>query len=187
MQAFSDIINSGDPTEIKLQSLDEDNDTVILAADANRNAIILHSPKNFGGTRIRPENKVIGMLGLGTQVTRVNLVSNSALANCNIVVPTDDEIAACTTTEEVEDIPAPEENSLVRFKGLAIFIPAPALRNKILAWNIRNPFELILLMRITARAFDTAHENNEIILRTAITHADDLNAWLYGVKKGLIG
>ncbi len=158
----------------------EDIDTVILAANANRNVMILHSPKNFGGTRIQPENKVIGMISLGTQATWINLSLNSALAYCNIVVPTINKLAACTTAKEVEDIPAPEENGLVGFEGLAIFIPAPALRNAILASNTRNPFELIPLMTRTARAFDNAHENDKTIqYGTAITHnTDDLNAWL---------
>jgi hypothetical protein len=47
-------------------------------------------------------------------------------------------------------------------------------------------FELIHLMTTIARAFGTAHENDKTILSMAITHADNLNTWLYGVKKGLI-
>jgi hypothetical protein len=127
------------------------------------------------------------MLGLRTQATWVNLILNSALANCNIVAPFVNKLAACTTAKEVKDIPALEENSLDSFEGLAIFIPAPAQRNAILALNTLNPFELIPLMTTTARAFDTAHENDKTIHSTAITHVDNLNAWLYGVKKGLIG
>jgi hypothetical protein len=115
-------------------------DTVILATNANRNVMILHFPKIFGGTRIRPKNKVTGMLKFGTQATWVNLVLYSALANCNIVVPAINKIAACTTTEEVKDIPAPEENGLVGFESSTIFIPAPALRNAILASNTWSSF-----------------------------------------------
>ena len=38
----------------------------------------------------------------------------------------------------------------------------------------------------TARAFDAAHANNGNVNGTANTHSDDLNAWLFGVKEGLI-
>jgi hypothetical protein len=186
MQAFSDMLSSGDPTEIKQRSLVEDIDTVILVANANRNIMILHSPKNVGGTRIQSKNKVIGMLGLRTQATWVNLILNLALANCNIVVPFVNKLAACTTTKEVKDKPAQERNGSDSFEGLVIYIPAPALRNAILVLNTSNPFELILLMTTMARVFDIAPENVKTILSMAITHAGNLNAWLYGVKKDKI-
>ena len=64
--AFSDILSLGDSNEVKLQALVEDIDTFILATDSNNNIMILHSPKNFGSTRSRPENKVVCMLGVGS-------------------------------------------------------------------------------------------------------------------------
>jgi hypothetical protein len=53
-----------------------------------------------------------------------------------------------------------------------------------------NPFALIPIVTAAvtaaARAFDVEHESDESQTHKAITHADDLNAWLYGVKTGLI-
>jgi hypothetical protein len=89
------------------------------------------------------------------------------------------------TAQEVNDIPIPAENGLVGFEGLAIFIPASALRNVILATNIRPPFKLIPLTTTMARDFHNAAQANNM-QGTALTHADDLNAWLYGVKRGRI-
>ena len=66
----------------------------------------------------------------------------------------------CTTAQEVAAIPVPNAIGLVGFKSSVIFIPAPALRNAILALNTQDPFELIPLMSATARAFDTAHAND---------------------------
>ena len=66
MAAFSSILESGLSEEEKLRSLVEEIDTVILAADANNKIMILHSPKNFGGTRSRPDNKVVCMLGMSS-------------------------------------------------------------------------------------------------------------------------
>jgi hypothetical protein len=65
LQVFSKILSSGDSNKAKLCALVEEIKTVILAADSNRNIMILHFPKNFGGTRSRPENKVVCMLGVG--------------------------------------------------------------------------------------------------------------------------
>jgi hypothetical protein len=87
LQAFSDILSSGDSNEAKLRALAEEIDTVILAADLNRNIMILHSPKNFGGTRPRPENKVVCMLGVGPPATCVLLDLNTAFRVIQLIVP----------------------------------------------------------------------------------------------------
>ena len=65
IQAFGGILSSGDSDKVKPQALVEEMDTIILAPDSNKNIMILHSPKNFGGTRSCPENKVVCMLSIG--------------------------------------------------------------------------------------------------------------------------
>ena len=54
--AAGSILKAGFSEEEMLQSLVEEIDTVILAANVNNKIMILHSPKNFGGTRSRPDN-----------------------------------------------------------------------------------------------------------------------------------
>ncbi len=155
----------------KLRSLVKEIDTVILAADASRNIMILHSPKNFGGTRTLPDNKVSCMLGLGSQAICILIDLKTALTNCNIVVPTVHKLYECETAHDLSIIPVPEETGMVGFEGLAIFIPGPVLRNAILMSNTKDPFELILtLMTRTAREFDLAQtKNNTILQGKAIT------------------
>ncbi len=46
----------------------------------------------------------------------------------------------------------------------------------------KNPFELIPIISQAARSFDKEHK----LEATAVTHADDLNTWLYRVKTGLV-
>jgi hypothetical protein len=81
LQAFSDILSAGVSNEAKLRDLVDEIDSVILGADPNKNIMIFHSPKNYGGTRSRPELKVSCMLGLGARATPVLLDLNSAFAN----------------------------------------------------------------------------------------------------------
>jgi hypothetical protein len=162
-------------------------DTVILAADANKNVLIFHSPKNFGGTRTHPKNKLIRLIGLTAQATWVQIdLRMMALANCNIIVPKVGEIAGCTTAQEVKDIPIPDKNGVVNFQGSAIFASAPAHQNAILATNTQDPFKLFPMLTRLAIEFDEAVEDDEERNGTATTHADDLNTWLHGIKKGLI-
>ena len=82
LPAFSGTLDADFSNEAKLKDLIEEIDTVILAADANRKLAILHSPKNFGGTRTRPDNKVACLIGLGTKATPVILDLNSAFGAC---------------------------------------------------------------------------------------------------------
>jgi hypothetical protein len=185
MQAYSNTLSSRDLEFEKPHSMVKEIDKVILAADANRNVLIFHSPKNFGGTRTLSKNKVFGLIGLGTQAMWVQINLISALTNCNIVVPTVQELSDCKTAQEVNDIPIPAVNGFVGFERLVIFIPTPALRNAMFATNIQDPIEQIPLMTTTARDFDNAAQANNM-QGTALTHADDLNAWLYRVKWGLI-
>jgi hypothetical protein len=182
LEAFSNILSSGDSNEAKLRALVEEINTVILAADLNKNIMILHSPINFGGTRSRPKNKVVCMLGVGLQATYILLDLNTALADILILVPTVPDLAGCKSAKEVANIPAPEEDGLVGFEGSAIFIPGPVLENTIISAKKKNPFELIPIISQAAWSLDKEHK----LKATAVTHAEDLNAWLYRVKTGLV-
>jgi hypothetical protein len=138
----------------------EEIDTVILAADASGNIMILHSPKNFGGTRTCPDNKVVCMLGLGPHAISIHLDLKTALACISIMIPSVQDLSGCISAEEVKNIPAPEWDGLVRFKGSAIFIPGPVFQNTILMLNTKNPSKLIPIISNKARSFDL-HGSNQ--------------------------
>ena len=125
--------------------------------------MMLHSPRNFGGTRTRPANKLICMLGMGPQAVCVLVDLNSALANCDIIVPTANELLACTTVQEVEAIapPARALRNANDFEGSAVFIPGPLFRNTIIASGTTNPLQLIPLITATARAFEVRVNDEE--------------------------
>ena len=123
-QAFSDSLSSGETEAAKLLQVTEEIDTVILAANASREVMLLHSLRNFGGTRTRPANKLVCMLGMGPQAVCVLVDLNLAPANRNIIVPTVLELLGCTTAQEVKDIPAPT-GGVIGFEGSLIYIPGP--------------------------------------------------------------
>jgi hypothetical protein len=115
LQAFSDILSSGDSNKVKLRASVEEIHTVILAADSNGNIMILHSPKNFGGTRSRPKNKVVCMLGVGPRATCILLDLNMAFRDIQLIILSVYDLAECQSAKDVANIPAPEANSLDRF------------------------------------------------------------------------
>lgn len=189
-QAFSDSLSSGETEAAKLLQVTEEIDTVILAANASREVMMLHSPRNFGGTRTRPANKLICMLGMGPQAVCVLVDLNSALANCDIIVPTANELLACTTVQEVEAIapPARALRNANDFEGSAVFIPGPLFRNAIIASGTTNPLQLIPLITATARAFEVRVNDEGIVCNgDPVSHASNIHSWLFGVSQGTIG
>jgi hypothetical protein len=147
---------------------------------------MLHSPKNFVGTRTRPANKLVCMIGMGFQAVSVLVDLNLALASCNIIVPTVLKLLGCTTAQEVKDIPAPT-GGVIGFEESSIYIPGPIFQNAIITSGSTTPFKLISLMNATARAFEAETRATQVVLNgNAINHANDINAWLYGVHQGTI-
>ena len=111
-------------------------------------------------------------------------LSSFKLRSCEdirVVVPSVQELSGCKSAQDVENIPALDQNGEQGFEGSAIFIPGPVLRNAIIESNSRNPSELIPIIYQTARTFD--QERN---INSAIPHADDLCAWIWSVKEGLV-
>ena len=124
LQAFSDTLSSSNTKVTKLQQVTEQLDTVILAANGSNGIMMLHSPRNFGGTRTRPANKLVCMIGMGPMAVSVLVDLNLALANCDIIVPTVLKLSGCTTSQEVKDIPAPA-GGVIGFEGSSIYIAGP--------------------------------------------------------------
>ena len=160
----------------------EDIDTVILVTDLNISIMILHSPKNFGGTRSHPKNKVVYMLGVGSRAIGVLLDLKTAFKDIHLIVLTVQDLAKCKSAKEVPNIPAPGEDGLVGFEGSFVFIPGPTLCNSIIKSNSKNPFELIPVISNAARIFEEENGSNT----KAVHHADNLSAWLYGMQTGLV-
>jgi len=132
-------ISNGD----KLKALTEDQDTVILGADNNKQIIAFHSPHNFGGTRARKDVKVGCLLGFGPVAVGVIVDEGTLTAACSIVTPTIDELAACASAAEVAALATPAEGGAVTFEGSASFLPAPFLRDAIINHGSLKPFEII--------------------------------------------
>ena len=138
-------------------SLTQEIDTVIFGASNDGSINLFHSPKNFGGTRTHPTNKVGCLMGLGTQATCVQLDLKSALKSCNIKTPILDALTSCKTKEEFEALQC---SSVMTFPGSAIFISAPYLLEAVVEASTTDALSLIPIAMTAAQNFDAAHEND---------------------------
>ena len=141
MTAFTAALSSELEDDERVESLVEEIDTVILAADADAQLLIIHSPKRFGGTRSRATGKIVGLMGLGAEAQRVIINEDTAVLACKIKTPTFGAIRGCALGTDIEGL---RSSSSVTFEGAAIFIPAPWLRDVILMADTRDPIEIIL-------------------------------------------
>jgi hypothetical protein len=84
------------------------------------------------------------MLSVSPRATCILLDLNTAFWDIQLIVPSVYDLAECESAKNVANIPAPEANSLDRFKGSAIFISGSVLQNTIITSNTKNPFEPFL-------------------------------------------
>ena len=110
-------------TKARIKNLTEEINTVFLAADAEGKIQILHSPKNFGGTRLQPKNKVVALVGLGTQATTVQMDERNAFAVVSLLCPNLNLVNAETMAEGIKSIPILDENMVITCDAINISSP----------------------------------------------------------------
>ena len=67
ISSFNEALSSDLSVEEKIKNLTEDKDDVIAFVDGESRIQLVHSVKNLGGTRSRPKNKIVGIIGIRNQ------------------------------------------------------------------------------------------------------------------------
>ncbi len=78
---------------------------LLLAANKKKGITILHHPHNFGGTLLRPSNKVDCLVGVGSSAVPIVLDHNGALRPIAANVPPIAAIADCATVDDLAALP----------------------------------------------------------------------------------
>ena len=68
----------------------------LLAANNKKEIVLLHNPKNFGGTLLCPTNKIVCLLGIGHNATPIIIDATRALQPLQVVVPPLAKILPCS-------------------------------------------------------------------------------------------
>jgi hypothetical protein len=80
---------------------------LLLAANNKKEIAIIHHPHNFGGTLLRPSNKVGCLIGVGPSAVPVVLNHDGALCSIAATVPPIMAIVGCATVNELAALPPP--------------------------------------------------------------------------------
>jgi hypothetical protein len=127
----------------------------LLATNKQKEVSNPHHPHNFGGTLLRPTNKVGCLIGIGPSAFPVIVDHIAALCLTQAIVPPIEDIVGCPTADDLAALPTPPTNGggLVNLEVLSCFIPAPFLHNAILALDSLSSLALI----VAARAAQEEH------------------------------
>jgi hypothetical protein len=101
--------------------LTSESNMVIFAAGENKKLLTFHSFKNAGGTLLRPDNKLMCLLGTGASATAIEVNFKELVVNCNLVTPTIEELSKCKTASKVSELKESNETGLVTYPGSASF------------------------------------------------------------------
>jgi hypothetical protein len=170
--------------EMRFQTLISDINSIIFAADQNKNIHALHSFKVAGGTLLCPTTKLMCLLGSGLSATAFIVDKQSLLSPCNLITPTIKELQECSNEDKVNAINAPDNDGAVTYPGFASFFPAPWLFDTVLSSGTSNHSKLIPAVNAAAIKFDTKHAGNANYITTAADHAADFILWAWGAGKG---
>jgi hypothetical protein len=160
----------------------------LLAANLRKEILPLHNPTNFGGTLLRPTDKVGCLVGIGSKAIPVIVEHQAALLSLQVVVPSITDIDACTTIDELNALPTPPEiGGIVNLEGLQTFFPAPFLRNAILAEDTSSPLILALTGRNAGEEHIRLHSGEEGFDEGDVNdHIKLFTLWCMGVHQGQV-
>jgi hypothetical protein len=170
--------------DVRFQTLISDINSVIFAADQDKNIHALHCFKVAGGTLLRPTTKLMCLLGSGSSATAFIVDKQSLLNPCNLITPTIDKLQECSNEDKVNMINAPDDDGAVTYPGSASFFPAPWLSDTVLSSGTSDHAKLIPAVNAAAIKFDTEHTGGANYITTAADHAADFILWAWGAGKG---
>jgi hypothetical protein len=167
LSAFCNATNPALSAEDRLKLIASTPDILALAVTENKKVVVLHSIKNMGGTLIRPNNKVVALLGTSHDVKPVVLNLDSALKTYKARASKFEDIKTKLTREELEEAETLPRvsNQCAHLSG--IIIPPPFKAKMILETAKESeeeeldPIELVEKALFAGRAFDTKHEGDE--------------------------
>jgi hypothetical protein len=104
MVLFEDTMDAQKSKMEKINNLMEDDDTIALNTGKDRKMKALHSFKKLGGTRIRPDMKLICLFGSGARAYGIVVDSDKITESKEITLPNANVLWECSTINKLENV-----------------------------------------------------------------------------------
>ena len=168
-----------------ITSLTEDIDvTILTVAPVTRKIKVLHSPTNLGGTRIKPEDKIVALDGFETNSTPVILDNDCVTSKVELRTPAYSKMVNWDSIDDIKSSLSPTSGQ-INFKHMSFVILPPFMTDHILDLDTRDPMELLLTCKDLMRDFDRSNNDNSDF-KKAVDNCKNLISFLWAASKSLI-
>ena len=182
LDSFSKALSGDLMVKERIQIATNDQDNVFIGADAEQNVIVLHSVNNLGGSVRRPDDKIVGAVGMGSNPNGVVISKKSFCTTVKAKGPGLEQLEECETTEELKTLTG---NNKGQHHGSNLFLLAPCMVQSIVNAKSRDPLELILTSMKDGIEFDKENLIDNEVNQQARDHAVSLAnfLWLISINK----
>ena len=156
------LIHNTENFEQKLiREVTEDPDSIILAISPILNKVKLyHSFTNLGGTRVNPDQKIVGLEGFGPVATPVIFDTDSITGKVNVRTPPYNTLKYISDPENVNPTTVTFTNNTPDFEHATFVILPPFLFKAFLEITKRDPENLLIETNSLIAAFDADIDAN---------------------------
>ena len=113
LDSFSQALSGSLTVKERIQIASQDQDNVFVCADVEQKVIVLHSVKNVGGSIRRPDDKLVGAVGMSSNPNGVVISKQSFCVTVKANGPGWDQLELCDTTEELESLKGQKRGSIM--------------------------------------------------------------------------
>ena len=181
LEAFAKDSNFDDLTDFPAQILlafAADKDAVILAkAPCSDKIALYHSIKNLGGSRSRPTNKLVGLVGSGPSAIPVVFDATSISTAVTVDCPTVATLTGISDKTHVTTSVVPRTRPFVLHNACFQFLP-PMISTPFLELGEKDPTQLLVEVNSIITAFDTEHDGDDEFSKVA-DHCKNIRAFLW--------
>jgi hypothetical protein len=158
--------NAANPTKLnqneRIKALTEEQDAIVLLANAMKNITIIHSVKDLGGTRSRPENKIVALQGFSNDAVVIIIDKESTTQALELKTPPATDIADCESADLIKNlrVPTATRNATDKrnFLCTLIYFPSPWETETILNSESKDCHDLTFAL-IQAKTKNPKHPN----------------------------
>ena len=138
-------------TKAKTNIATNNADSVVVGADAENNAVIIHSLSNLGGNLLRPDDNIVGAVGMGNNPIGVSISTNSFCRHVKQNAPDLEKYKGCKSEEELASLKGTKAG---KNDGSHIFILAPFMIKALINAKTNDPLKLIPIAIDAATKFE---------------------------------
>jgi len=182
MEAFTNAFNGELSVEDRIRLAVGDHDNVIVAEDAEGNAVVLHSLANLGGTFRCKEDMIVAAVGMGTDPTGVVIAKTSMGVPVKAKGPAYKNLEACESTEDLRELMGDTKGGTHHGSNFFLLAPwAVESVNDAMAADPgnNNPLELILKVIKDGLEFDKENAKLDEDYQRARDHAEAFSRFLW--------